>query len=109
MGTQSKLRGLSFRSRLACSAFIAIGVLLVWQPWAGAQTPVCGPWAEVRKLFKEKHGEAPVAAGVAGTAMIVVMATEDGKTFTVLMIGKNGMACGVAAGTDWQTKIERGF
>lgn len=73
------------------------------------QAGPCAPWDVARAEFKKTYGEEPVAAGVARGSMVVVLASPDGKTFTIMVVGPNGMACGIAAGSDWQAKQDKGL
>ena len=94
---------------------LTIGVCLsiLWAAAAHAQSAAgdpasCGPRSEIIKRLAGGFGEHTVAIGVAdrGTAVIEVLASADGATWTVLYSMPSGVSCLVAAGQDWsQTKI----
>ena len=52
-----------------------------------------------------KYKEAPVAAGINNKgALIEVLSSEDGATWTILLTAPNGTSCIVETGQAWQTK-----
>ena len=58
----------------------------------------------VEHLAKKFH-EAQVAIGVTGKgALVEVLTTKDGNTWSILMTNPNGLSCLVASGEGWRTK-----
>ncbi len=69
---------------------------------ATAQQPQCGPWAVIQGSLKERYKEVPIGGGVVNDGMVVtVLAAIDGKTFSILTVNKQGVACFIASGTDY--------
>jgi len=86
---------------LALTAWYLLPSMIVTKAFA---QPVCIPVNVMKEQMEKTYHEFPVASGVTtkGNAVVQIYASADGKTFTVVIIGTNGIACGVAAGTDWQ-------
>lgn len=63
----------------------------------------CGPLDRAREILADQFKEAPIGMGLAlgGTVVIELFATHDGRTFTVLLISRDGVACVLAEGSDW--------
>lgn len=73
---------------------------------AYAQSPqACAPRAEILKHLAGKYREQPIAVGIAdnGGAVLELLASENGVTWTLLLTLPNGRSCLVATGQDWQT------
>lgn len=67
-----------------------------------AQAGPCGPVKEFRKELQRLHKEMPVAAMLSEDGTIIeVMASEKGKTFTVVRTTPQGEACTLEHGTDF--------
>lgn len=71
---------------------------------AQAQQQACGPRDKVLAHLADKFGEQPVAMGVmtGGQAVLEILASQDGKTFTVIMSLPNGISCVKADGAGFQ-------
>ena len=55
--------------------------------------------------LETKFAESPISMGVTdGGGLIEVLATDDGKTWTIIVTTPQGMSCLVAAGEDWRTQ-----
>src|SRR5262245_32848661 len=77
------------------------GILCV-PTMADAASPKCGPRTEVRSQLAQKYSEAPAAIGLASAgALIEVLTSDDGSTWTILVSRPNGTSCLVAAGEEW--------
>jgi hypothetical protein len=68
---------------------------------AAAQERFCGPYERVRADLAEKFNEYPVGTGMTGPQHIIQLFVSDEGTFTIVTIGPDRMACGVAAGDGW--------
>lgn len=67
----------------------------------------CGPRAQVLAWLAANYQEAPVAAGLSGRgALVEVLASPDGTTWTILVTAPGGRTCVVGAGEGWRM-IER--
>ncbi len=89
---------------------LILGLLMLIALWlavtalpvrAGAQ---CGPYAVVVERLADRWHEAPRGRGLAGGSEYVVMLFHDaeGKTWTVLGVTADGIACILATGTAWE-------
>jgi hypothetical protein len=64
---------------------------------------LCDQRASVIGRLAEKYGEAPVAIGVTTAgALVEVLATGDGGTWTIIVSNPNGTSCLIAAGEGWR-------
>jgi hypothetical protein len=69
---------------------------------ADAASPKCGPRTEVLSQLAKKYSEVPAAIGLASSgALIEVLTSDDGATWTILVSRPNGTSCLVAAGEEW--------
>jgi hypothetical protein len=63
----------------------------------------CGPRQAILEIAWRQYQERPVAIALAtGGAVLEVLATRAGKTFTMLHTGANGISCILATGESWQ-------
>ena len=66
----------------------------------------CGQRKDLLAQLVERYHEAPVAVGLANNgALVEVLTSDDGSTWTILITRANGISCLVAAGESWQ-KLE---
>lgn len=87
--------------RRALAAIVFAVAIAVAAP-AHAQLK-CGDRLEALAHLAERYHEAPVAIGVATNGGVVeVLASADGKTWTIIVTLPNGRACLIAAGGDWE-------
>jgi hypothetical protein len=76
---------------------------LVISTAADAASPACGPRNQLLGELAKKYHEAPVALGLDNSgALIVVLTSDDGATWTILANRPNGTSCLVASGEEWQ-------
>lgn len=69
---------------------------------ASAQTPQCGPLAEVLAGLASRYNEVVVNDGEAGGGrVLLITATPDGATWTTVMV-QGDLACLVASGVSWR-------
>ena len=71
---------------------------------AAAQAGVeCAPRTALLAGLATKFHEAPVAIGLASSgALIEILTSADGETWTLLISRPDGTSCLVASGQDWQ-------
>lgn len=63
----------------------------------------CAPRDVILGTLGGKYSEAPVALGLTSTgALIELLTTEDGSTWTLVLSMPDGRTCMMASGTDWQ-------
>ena len=81
-------------------------VLLLASVLAVASQPVwaeCLPLEPFARQLAARYHEAPVARAIQEGMPIIVFASENGRTYTIVAIVQSGRtACTLAAGTDWQ-------
>ena len=71
---------------------------------AQAQT-ACGTRAQVLEWLADSYREKPVAIGVTGTgALVEVVASGAGATWTILLTSPSGRSCLLAAGEGWRVR-----
>jgi hypothetical protein len=95
---------LSISPRLAFLAALILG--LAHGDTAAAQASnTCGPRAEVVKHLASQFKEQAAAVGIAenGSAVLEILASADGSTWTLLYSLPNGLSCLMATGQSWQT------
>ncbi len=64
---------------------------------------VCARWTDIRDKYAAKHHEVPVSSGVVTDKLALqVLASPDGATFTVVLVGADGMGCIIAVGKGWE-------
>lgn len=78
------------------------GMLVMTALPAAAQS-FCGPRDKLVAKLEKDYGEQQTAMGLRGSSAIFeVWASPEKGTWTVLMTRPDGMACPMAAGTDWR-------
>ncbi len=72
---------------------------------AAAQAPQsCAKRMDIIKHLSGQFHEAPVALGLADNgSLLEILASTDGKTWTLLFSMPTGMSCLMATGQDWQS------
>jgi hypothetical protein len=109
-GMMSKLmRGISVRAAVwAALGLLATGVLPLGPAPAQAQVQAqgapaaCGARDGLLSHLENKYGEVPVAIGVAGGALIELLTTKDGLTWTLILTSPQGISCLIASGEGWR-------
>jgi hypothetical protein len=95
-------RTLSILARRGAAATAASLALAL--PFAApAAAEVCGPRSELIKRLASQYSEAPVAVGLtSGGALLEVLTSDNGATWTIMVSRPDGASCLVAAGESWQ-------
>lgn len=93
-------------------ATLLIGLMLLLSTsWAKAEpapgAPVvislCAPWPQFKEQFRKRHGEVPIGGGlVNGKAVLQVLASAGGATWSIVAVDRSGIACLTAAGKGWE-------
>ena len=74
-----------------------------------AQQRICAPYEKMAEVLGEKFREQSIGMGVAASGMrLEVFASPDGKTWTVVGIQGNGLACVLVDGVSWE-QVARPF
>jgi hypothetical protein len=82
--------------------FLALTGLLLLPAVAAALQ--CGPTEAVLTGLAERYEEKATARGLMPDGSIaMVTATDDGGTWTLLLVKPDGQSCIMAAGRDWET------
>lgn len=64
---------------------------------------MCAPLAAIAETLDARYGERAVAAGVDGKGRrLILYATGNGATWTIVVVRGGGAACVVFEGVDWQ-------
>jgi len=72
--------------------------------WAAAETTACTERKAALRHLEGKFSEMPVAMGLTSTgAMIEVLTSEAGGSWTMLLTMPDGTTCLIAAGEAWRT------
>lgn len=89
----------------------ALGIGLLYHTYdADAQQQRCAPFVQMRDSLKERYNETNSGVGIVNEKSVAVLfRSPGGETWTIALLDSNGIACAVAAGTDWsQSEIEKG-
>lgn len=80
----------------------AIAALLALACSPAAAQGSCLPRADALAQLAEKYGETPYEIGLAADgAVLELIASEEGRTWTILRTTPDGRTCTVAAGEAW--------
>lgn len=72
-------------------------------PAFGQSAPVtCRTRDSLLTQLEQKYGEVPVAIGIAGGALVELLSTEDGMTWTIILTTPKGLSCLIASGEGWR-------
>lgn len=86
---------------VSCLVWAILGIVFV-KTALGA--PQCSTRDEVLRLLDEKYDEQVVSIGVTNVGgLLEVLASKDGKTFSIIITSPKGTACLVAAGEGWKS------
>lgn len=81
---------------------VCVGIVNAALP-ASAAPMACSPRDAVLDQLSARFHEAPVAVGLANNgALLELLASPAGETWTIIITMPNGTSCLVAAGHDWQ-------
>jgi hypothetical protein len=84
--------------------FPALAALLV--PSTLSAQPACAPYDDVVQQLAERFHEHPVAWGADQRGVVAqIFATDDGKTWTLVFVRSDGVACLVAGGVNWRSQV----
>jgi len=85
------------------TAALSLALILTAAP-AFAQV-ACNNRDKIIAWLGSRYNETPVATGVSDKgALIEVLTTKDGTTWTILLTSPNGTSCIVETGQAWQSK-----
>ncbi len=103
------MRKISFRAAAFLAfALLAVGALPLGSEPAAAQgaPAICTARDGLLNQLERKYGEVPVAVGVtgvvAGGALVELLTTKDGLTWTIILTSPQGLSCLIASGEGWR-------
>ena len=106
-------RSLSARLRgtaaLTFATALVLGAVAAAPAARAAQAPTaCGQHTDVIKALGDKFHEKQAATALtsAGT-LLEVLTADDGATWTIIVSRPDGLSCVVAAGQNWQDKVNQ--
>jgi hypothetical protein len=83
----------------AAIVLIAVGISTT----AVAAPANCAARADLLNELAKRYSEAPIAVGLANNgALVEVLTSDSGATWTILISQPDGKSCLVAAGEEWQ-------
>lgn len=91
------------RTALITAAIVSAALLGSITP-AEAQSPQsCAKRTDIIKHLTGQYHETPVAIGLSDNgSLLEILASSDGKTWTLLFSMPTGVSCLMATGQDWQ-------
>lgn len=93
----------SLFSVLALGLPLVLTLAVLAAPPVHAQQQPCGPEKAVAQALNEGYGEREVQSGVMPNGgRLVIYASEDRSTWSLVAVRGDGMACLVASGVDWE-------
>ena len=76
-------------------------VAFVFLTLAPAHSAVCRPYDDFAQFLGEKYSEAPVMRALeARNSAVVLFASQDGSSWTLVILAPTGEACIAGTGTD---------
>lgn len=88
---------------------LALLLIAVVQPMAANAAGPCYPREALIAHLAERYGERPVATGIAGDHLVLLLSGRDGASWTILLLPPGtdvgAIACPLAAGEAWRTLV----
>ena len=85
----------------------AVSALVMSGSSAVASEPLCNKRTVVLKTLEKDYGEKPTAFGITENgAMVQLVTSKDGKTWTLVIHNPKGVSCLMAAGETWKPRQE---
>jgi hypothetical protein len=86
-----------------CATLAFTAALIAASADGAAQQAPCNQRDDVLGHLAQKYQELPVAVGVTNRgALVEVLSTGDGKTWTIIISSPDGQTCMVATGEGWR-------
>lgn len=90
--------------RLRYAAALVVALLTAAPSVSLGQVAACDERDSVLEHLASKYGESRIAWGVAnGGQLVEVLSSGEDGTWTVIITGRDGIACAIAAGQDWRS------
>lgn len=96
-------RGFWVAFSIWCAAITLCLGMLFYRTTAAHAEAGCAPYQDLKKILQGHYNESPSGSGITdkGHAAVIVFASPDGETWTMVRIGPDGQACMIAAGSNW--------
>jgi hypothetical protein len=79
--------------------------LAVFVGGAAAAQEMCADHKQALEYFMKSHNERPTVNAVMDSgAVLQILTSPNGATWTMLIVRPDGKSCLIASGSDWQTK-----
>lgn len=85
---------------------LAAGLAILCFPGTSSAQLLCGDRDRIGQMLRDRFGEAPRAAGLAGEQVIELLVSGTGS-WTILITAPDGRSCVVTGGENWIDKPER--
>jgi hypothetical protein len=76
--------------------------LILTEPVWGQEILECQSQDNMRADLKRKFNESPVAQGTSRGVLVELFVSPDGRSWSIIMTGPNGLSCFGGDGADWQ-------
>ena len=91
---------------LSLRAALVAAFLMAAPSVAGGQVAACDERRSLLDHLASRFGEVRIAWGVAnGGQLVEVLSSDLGGTWTIIITGRDGIACLVAAGQNWRPVV----
>lgn len=81
----------------------AFALVLAAPAAAQSPPPICMPVEKLVEILRDEYRERLTASGVMENGLrVLLFATEDGATWTLVMLGPSGGACVGPTGSTWR-------
>ena len=97
-----RLKSFDIEFAIAWVLLAVLAIVLLLPVPATAQQAACRPLDDVLTVLAEGHNEQPVLMARNSDTGLIFVAEPGGGTWSVLQVNRNGEACLVASGDDWQ-------
>lgn len=93
-------------ARLFLTLLLVGGIAIcgaIFTPFGASAQSQCGTRDGVERTLLQNYQESPIFTGVTHNGgLVIVLATESGSTWSILVASPQGVACLVAAGENWR-------
>jgi hypothetical protein len=88
--------------RIPLAVTIAAASAILFLPSIARSAPSCGPWETLKTYLGTKHHETEFGGGfINPSAVLVLLMSPGGDTWTLAALGTDGNACIMSSGRDW--------
>jgi hypothetical protein len=88
--------------RIPLAVTIAAASAILFLPSIARSQPQCAPWETLKGVLSEQHHEVEFGGGLINpSAVLVLLMSPGGDTWTLAALGTDGNACIMSSGRDW--------